>query len=282
VQRALLAFRYIAERVLELETKETAGILEADKLRAPSRASRAIDQVFAAAAGMSCELHAARALVQAIVDNSQRMLLPGYRPDYAEFNRIWPEYPLSERACTRAAEAWASLTRRKRVNAWKPTASALVQCGLGYRTPETLMRECSGWIRRAGSSSTRELASERSMRSPHDTLLNTNGRVLEDINAHYLAMHRRIEAKLRRTPALLEAVRKRVATPEVADEYVEEWHQVLAAGLNAVLAILTEDSMKAAALRFHSPFRDLLTPQEHLEFRSQWRRTHPLSNAWLP
>jgi len=102
-------------------------------------------------------------------------------------------------------------------------------------------------------------------------------RTHQETDARSLAMHRLVAEKIRRDPALLEIakaklIRSRRATPN--DYYFDEWARLLDAGLDAALAVATEDSEKATALRQSSPFAGVLTPEERRSFLDEWARTH--------
>lgn len=92
-------------------------------------------------------------------------------------------------------------------------------------------------------------------------------------------MHRLIVEKIMHDPALFEKVRKTlahwqtVASPD-SQAYVREWQQFAEKGMDACLAMATEDSEYATALRQSSPFCGILTNRERLMFLKSWGRNH--------
>ncbi len=104
-------------------------------------------------------------------------------------------------------------------------------------------------------------------------------RTHQEIEARSLAMHRLIAERIRRDPALLARVRATLVRwlPEVstrARPELEEWLRVVDRGLDATLALATEDSERAATLRQSSPFVGILTSRERFEFLREWKARH--------
>jgi hypothetical protein len=56
--------------------------------------------------------------------------------------------------------------------------------------------------------------------------------------------------------------------------YLEEWAGLLDRGLDALLAVATEDTERARALRQSSPFTRILSPAERHRFLRAWRASH--------
>lgn len=99
----------------------------------------------------------------------------------------------------------------------------------------------------------------------------------EHLDERSLAMHRLVAEKLRREPALFDRVRQtlarwRVQVAPATQPYVRAWEAVVAEGLEAALAVATERSQRAAALRQSSPFAAVLTPSERFAFLKAWRQ----------
>ncbi len=102
----------------------------------------------------------------------------------------------------------------------------------------------------------------------------------QEIDARSLALHRLVAEKIRRDPTLLGIATANVArwqTTATPDDryYVDEWDRLLQGGVDAALAVATEDSERAAALRQSSPFADILTTRERYAFLKARRASHP-------
>lgn len=101
----------------------------------------------------------------------------------------------------------------------------------------------------------------------------------QEIDARSLALHRLVAEKIRCDPALFEIAKtnlarwRKTATPSDR-QYLDEWERLLQAGVEAALAVATEDSERAAALRQSSPFAGVLTPSERHTFLRAWRAVH--------
>jgi hypothetical protein len=82
----------------------------------------------------------------------------------------------------------------------------------------------------------------------------------QEIDARSLELHRLIAAKVRREPELLDRVRLTLqrwrdpGNPSRAEPYLAEWEQLMAQGLEPVLATAIEEPERAAAPRQCSPF----------------------------
>lgn len=101
----------------------------------------------------------------------------------------------------------------------------------------------------------------------------------QEIDARSLALHRVVAQKLRRDPTFLRIAKANLArwrtgaTPNDL-QYLTEWERLLEAGLDAALAVATEDSERASALRQSSPFAGILTPSERTAFLKAWKVLH--------
>ncbi len=92
-------------------------------------------------------------------------------------------------------------------------------------------------------------------------------------------MHRLIAAKIRNDPVLFEKVRVTIGRFRQivcanSQSYLIEWERVIKQGMEAALALATEESERATALRQASPFAGILTKPERLAFLAQWKRDH--------
>jgi len=92
-------------------------------------------------------------------------------------------------------------------------------------------------------------------------------------------MHRLIAERLRRDPALLARVRATLLrwSPQVSERTrpaLAQWLAAVERGLDATLALATEDSERGATLRQSSPFVGILTPRERFQFLREWKARH--------
>lgn len=100
-----------------------------------------------------------------------------------------------------------------------------------------------------------------------------------ELDLRSLALHRLVAAKVRADARLVEdakAVLQRwhhTASPRTFT-YLNEWERLLNLGAEPCLAVATEDSERAAALRQASPLACLLTNQERFAFLKQWKQQH--------
>lgn len=99
----------------------------------------------------------------------------------------------------------------------------------------------------------------------------------QDHDRRSLELHRLVAEKIRREPALLGRAAKILArwrvgrsTPSESAPYLDTWQRLLDAGMEACLAVATEDSQHATALRQSSPLSCLLEPDERLSFLADW------------
>jgi hypothetical protein len=109
-------------------------------------------------------------------------------------------------------------------------------------------------------------------------------RTHQEIREVSLALHRAVAAKLRRDPSLINNVwetltRWREMDPRsAADTYLDEWAELLRAGLEPTLAMLEDDGDHAADLRQCSPFTRVLTQDERAQVLAAtgcWRAPAP-------
>jgi len=96
-----------------------------------------------------------------------------------------------------------------------------------------------------------------------------------------LELHRLIAAKLQQEPGLFVAVRENLAhwsatVSAGTQPYIAEWRNLADQGMAACLAVATQESEHAAALRQASPFAGILTHKERFAFFKAWsaRRSH--------
>jgi len=101
----------------------------------------------------------------------------------------------------------------------------------------------------------------------------------QEIDQRSLALHRLVADKIRADTGLMgeaEAVLRRwyqLASPRTF-AYLDDWHRLLQSGVEPCLAVATEDSERAAALRQASPLACLLSNQERFAFLKDWRLHH--------
>ena len=105
----------------------------------------------------------------------------------------------------------------------------------------------------------------------------------QEIDQRSLALHRLLTEKIRQDPALFENVkrtlarwRKTVCTN--SQPYLEEWQRLVDLGIEECLAVATEDSERATAMRQASPFCGILSEEERREFLLSWTRDHGASD----
>jgi hypothetical protein len=84
--------------------------------------------------------------------------------------------------------------------------------------------------------------------------------------ARSLAAHRVIAARLLADPALLEQARARVsawlAEQPCTHRYAEDWRELLAGDVEAVVRAIADDSERGRTLRQSTPFAGVLDPRE--------------------
>lgn len=89
-------------------------------------------------------------------------------------------------------------------------------------------------------------------------------------------MHRLVADKIRRDPSLWERVPRTLArwrrqVDPATQPYLREWEALASQGMEVCLAVATERSEHATALRQSSPFVCILTHHERFAFLKRWR-----------
>jgi hypothetical protein len=102
----------------------------------------------------------------------------------------------------------------------------------------------------------------------------------QDLDARSHAMHRLAADALRREPArfmrVQQAIERWLAQGHHASRpYLLIWKQVVDEGLDATIALATEASERATALRQSSPVTLVLTNEERFEFLRTWKTMSP-------
>ena len=103
-----------------------------------------------------------------------------------------------------------------------------------------------------------------------------DGTVLMDLHRlaekRSIAYHRLIAERIRRDPTILDGARARVrswiSASAAVPFYARKWHEVLSHDVDAIVALLVEDSELARELRQSTPFAGALSPAERWEI---WR-----------
>ena len=84
------------------------------------------------------------------------------------------------------------------------------------------------------------------------------------LEARSLALHREVARRLRENPALLAQAREHVerwaAQGTLAPTYADAWRRLLDSPLEALLALLIDESEPARALRQTTPFTFVVAP----------------------
>lgn len=101
----------------------------------------------------------------------------------------------------------------------------------------------------------------------------------QEIDQRSLALHRLVAEQIRRDPALFEQAkatlaRWRVIVAPSSQPYLDAWEKLMAQGIDACLAVATEDSEWATALRQSSPLAYVLPNPERLAFLKKWKLDH--------
>ncbi len=104
-------------------------------------------------------------------------------------------------------------------------------------------------------------------------------RTHQDLDQRSLALHRLIANKIRGTPSLFDKPQKNLARWRTvvsanAQPYLQDWQKLVDSGLESCLAVATQDSEYASALRQTSPFCGVLTHKERFAFFKDWAKTH--------
>ena len=101
----------------------------------------------------------------------------------------------------------------------------------------------------------------------------------QELDQRSLAMHKLVAGKVRADVRLLEQARDTLrrwhetSSPRTVG-YLNAWQSLLDSGVEACLAVATEDSERAAALRQSSPLSCLLSNQERFAFLKDWKARH--------
>ena len=104
----------------------------------------------------------------------------------------------------------------------------------------------------------------------------------QEIDQRSLALHRLLAEKIRQDPNLFDNMKRTLARWRTivcasSQPYLEEWEQLVKQGIDACLAVATEDSERANAMRQASPFCGILTNEERWEFLLEWDKNHGAS-----
>lgn len=104
----------------------------------------------------------------------------------------------------------------------------------------------------------------------------------QEIDQRSLELHRLITEKIRQDPDLFANVKKtltrwRTVACSNSQPYLEEWQRLVDLGTEECLAVATEDSERANAMRQASPFCGILTNEERWEFLLEWDKSHGAS-----
>ncbi len=94
------------------------------------------------------------------------------------------------------------------------------------------------------------------------------------LEARSLALHREVARRLRENPALLAQAREHVerwsAQGTMSLTYADAWRRLLDGPLDALLALLIDESEAARALRQNTPFTFVVAPRDRWRL---WRET---------
>jgi hypothetical protein len=104
----------------------------------------------------------------------------------------------------------------------------------------------------------------------------------QEIDQRSLALHQLIAEKIRQDPRLFENMKRtltlwRTIVSADSQPYLEEWERLVDLGIEECLAVATEDSERANAMRQASPFCGILTNEERWEFLLAWDKDHGAS-----
>ena len=105
----------------------------------------------------------------------------------------------------------------------------------------------------------------------------------QELDQRSLALHQVIAEKIRRDPDLFENVKSTLArwskiVCSNSQPYLKEWERLVDLGIEECLAVATEDSERANAMRQASPFCGILTNEERWEFLLEWDKNHGASD----
>jgi hypothetical protein len=104
-------------------------------------------------------------------------------------------------------------------------------------------------------------------------------RTHEYLDKRSLVMHQLIAEKIRHNPKLFQKVQmtlerwQPIVSPD-SQPYLEEWRRFAEQGMEACLAVATDESEYATTLRQSSPFCGILTNRERFIFLKSWKQDH--------
>lgn len=104
----------------------------------------------------------------------------------------------------------------------------------------------------------------------------------QEIDQRSRMLHQLIAEKIRQDSSLFGNVKRTLArwrkiVSADSQPYLEEWQRLVDLGIEGCLAVATEDSERANALRQASPFCGVLTNEERWEFLLEWDKDHGAS-----
>jgi len=104
----------------------------------------------------------------------------------------------------------------------------------------------------------------------------------QELDQRSRALHRLIAEKIRQDPSLFENMKRTLArwrkiVSADSQPYLKEWERLVDLGIEECLAVATEDSERANAMRQASPFCGILTNEERWEFLLEWDKDHGAS-----
>lgn len=102
-------------------------------------------------------------------------------------------------------------------------------------------------------------------------------RTHQELDKRSLALHCLIADKIRHEPHLFDKPKQTLArwndiVCASSLPYVQEWQRLVDLGMKDCLAVATEDSQRAIALRQTSPFCGVLTHKERFAFFRDWSK----------
>lgn len=101
----------------------------------------------------------------------------------------------------------------------------------------------------------------------------------QSLDQRSLALHKLIAQKIRRNPSLFAICgqtleRWELSVSPSSQPYVSEWRRLFEQGIEACIAVVTEDSERGRAMRQASPFSGILTHKERFAFFQNWARNY--------
>lgn len=105
----------------------------------------------------------------------------------------------------------------------------------------------------------------------------------QEIDQRSLALHRLLAKKIRQDPSLFENIKRTLVRWHKivctnSQPYLEQWQRLVDLGIEECLAVATEDSERANAMRQASPFCGILSNEERWEFLLEWDKNHGASD----